>query len=362
MSTSTPDKKIIDRIHKLLRLSAEGSGATEAEAALAAERVQSIMREHNLSMAMLEAHGGDASAEGGVRTTGRTERRAMYRWQRELMAEVAHVNFCHCDVIFGEPIHRARSSTKRGSPRGYRLIGREANVASARELFDYLIEAISRILMEQELGGEASQANSRRANSFREGCADRLRVRLRERHDAALAEQARAAREAAARSTHPAAAPSGNALVVVLQDYAQSEDDLNNDLRYGYPPGTTAQRRARYKAEQEEHDRRVEARIAELMKADPTLDRRVAERLARGWSDTREEAEIALGIRPDPSETVAQRARREEREKRAQERFWARYAKEQARRDQAAYSRGSAAGGTIGLSRQIDGKGTGRLS
>src|SRR4051812_48343500 len=83
---------VINRIQKLMALT-EGRGATEAEAALAASHVQRLLAEHNLSMAHIEASGGSSGADGKRERTG-VNRKQVYKWQRELMAALAELNYC----------------------------------------------------------------------------------------------------------------------------------------------------------------------------------------------------------------------------------------------------------------------------
>lgn len=351
MTEQALDTKIVERIKKLLALSRDG-GATEAEANLAAEKAGELMRAHNLSMATLEAAGG--TAEGGKRTEGRAERRAMYKWQQNLMATVGHVNFCHVDVMWGKHVRRDGSMAPnvKSTPRGYRLIGREANVVAATEMFDYLIESITRILM-VELNGDSSRVMSRFANSFREGCSDRLRERLVQRHDAALAEQRKAAQQA------NAARGSGNALTIVLADFASTEADLNRDHRFGKPPGYTAEQRAIQNAKAAQRKERIAALVEEMVANG--LPRDVAELLASGECDTPAEAEAYL--RPKPKhETEAQKRKRLEREEREFRRWQDRERRRDARTDWRGYERGAAAGDGIGLDAQVSKKNTERLS
>src|SRR5882672_11177221 len=84
--------KIATLINKLLVLSKDG-GATEAEAALAAEKAQQLMTEHNLSFAHVEAAGGK-SGDDAKRTSDNVSHRQVYKWQRTLMAALAELNFC----------------------------------------------------------------------------------------------------------------------------------------------------------------------------------------------------------------------------------------------------------------------------
>lgn len=341
--------KIVDRIHKLLALSKDG-GATEAEARLAAEKAQELMTEYNLSMAMVEARGGDSGAEGR-RTKDKFERRQSYKWQRNLMRHLARLNFCFCSEKFKYHAHT-------NSFDGYELIGRAANVASVQITFDYLVQTIERLARAEV--GDPSQYFTKYAHSFKEGCADRVTERLQERRDQEIRGQERKAREEKARASHPASA--GNALVVVLGDYLQDEDDLNEDFRLGLKPGTTRQNREEWERKRvAEKARSLELynrRKSEILANDPNIDPERLHLLAQGFSSTTVD-EI---LKPTKPETESQRRRRKEREERENRRYWDRVYRERSRIDSTAYSRGRTAGDKVGLDQQIDKSDKNRLA
>lgn len=79
MNASPEVTKIAVLVNKLLAL-AKDSGATEAEASLAAEKAQELMTQHNLSMANIEAAGGQ-SGDDGKRVKDGVGNRASYKWQ-----------------------------------------------------------------------------------------------------------------------------------------------------------------------------------------------------------------------------------------------------------------------------------------
>lgn len=318
------DPKVIDRIHKMLNLAKDG-GATEAEAASAMEKAQKLMNEHNLSMAHLEAKGG--TSEDGKRMRDGFDNKAMYQWQRDLMQMVGHVNYCYVRA------KRGRLRSDKFVWVGYEIIGREANVVATREMFGYLLSSISRIFMEH-VNGDRTQNMSKYANSFKEGCADRLRERLKVRYDQEIVAQKREAREADARNRHPASAGSG-ALVIYLEDVAQREADLNRDLLMGQEPGTTARTRA-------EREAKWNAMEAEE-----------AARRERGEVST-----VTVDSTPAKPLTEAQRRKEAEKREREQERsrrYWERRDRQEALRlDGAGYMAGQRAADKIGLDKQVD--------
>lgn len=308
------DPKIIERIHKMLRLAKDG-GATEGEAAAALEIAQETMRKYNLTMAEMELSG----KSGDARSKNKIEGKAMYTYQQSLMAVVAKVNFCHVSIT-------QAYKGKRWLPNGYVIIGREANVASTVQMYQYLNSSIDRIVKPHL--NSYRETLSRWAVSFKEGVATRLQERLQERHDSAIREQSRAARETQARSNHPAS--SGNALVVVMEDFEQKERDLNADFRNGWEPGTTAANRAKAVA-------KWNAEEAERAERD------------RQWQE-------AERVRRE-NMTEKQRQKEDERNRRDQERAQERYDRERQRywdrRDVGAYFKGKEAGDSIGLDQQV---------
>lgn len=235
------DPAIVSRVKKLLALARDG-GASEAEANLAMQRAQEVMLANNLSIAQV-----DASGTGGAeaRLKDGLKKKASFHWQRELMAEIAKSCFCHLDVT------TERRAIRYGATRelhtGYELIGRVSNVTTAKQMYEYLLHTIERL--RSDYGG-----TPRDGALFVEGLAFRLRDRVRDRHARALREQREKAKAQAA------SASTANALVVILEDYAVAERELNEDLRDGRPPGTTTKRRL----ESEAKERANQARIAKL--------------------------------------------------------------------------------------------------
>lgn len=326
-------------------------GASEAEAALAAEHVQRLLAEHNLSMSSIEASGALSGDDGKrVREQG-VGSRQIYKWQRTLMAAVAELNYCKAF----ERLQRCSGKTVFD---GYDLIGRVSNVATVKVMFEYLLQSIERLARDDIQ--DPKQFFTRYAHSFKEGCSDRLIERLKAKQEQILAEQERAAKEETVRRQHPGAT-SSNLPAVVLRDVVQTEHDLNNDLINGWAPGTTAKNR-REQAEYE--DRQRELRL-----------RRYAEAIARGLNEA-EARYASYGYnddqarelaRPEPEkpsrpETETQRRKRHEREQRDNDRFWHRQHKYARRLDQTAYIKGHAKGDDVGLDRQVDKNERGKLT
>lgn len=333
---------LIERARKLIAMTME-RGASEAEAATATRILQQMMAEHNLSLAHIEASGGSTATGGGKRTRENVGRRQVYKWQRGLMAAVAQMNFC-------KSLERYHSRMRGPSIfDGYDLIGRVDNVTTATLMFDYLLETIER-LARAEVNDDPTQFFTRYAHSFKKGCADRLVERLRRQRDEIVAEQEKAAKEAAARSRHPGAAPT--TLPALLSDIFTSEADLNNDLENGWEPGTTAARRAKNAAEQAASEAERERRMAEARAQGLSED--AAWYYAYGY--TLEKAiEMAKPTAPklEKPETAKQREARQRREQRESDSYWRRQQREESRLDQGAYRKGHRAGDDISLARQV---------
>lgn len=327
----------IDRIRKLMALTVE-RGASEHEAALASEHVQRLLAEHNLSMAAVEATGA-ASTPGGkrVREEG-VGSRQVYKWQRTLMETLAKLNYCKAFTRFKTYSGRASIFD------GYDLIGRVDNVATTRHMFEYLLQTIER-LARDDVDNDPTQFFTRYAHSFKQGCADRLVLRLRLKQEEIVEQQERDAKEAAARARHPSAAPS-NLPAVILRDFVQDEHDLNNDLEQKWEPGTTARRRR----EQEEASAKWSAarearRVAALARG---LNEGEASWAAVGYSDDRAR-ELAAPVRGHADR--AQRRKRQEREDNENRRFWQRQHREASHLDQRGYRKGQSAGDDVSLNR-----------
>lgn len=330
--TEQLNSKIIDRLRNLLAL-ANHSRTPEAEANLAMERAQELMLKHNLTMATLEASGNKSE----TRTKDRSDLNLMFKWKQNLFKAIAEINFCHFRILY--------RSQARGEniAKGYEIIGRQSNVISARNMFEYLISTIERLVI-NEVGVNPQDRFNKYSHSFRLGCSQRLIERLKNRHRIRIEEQAREAREANARNRHPAAA-TANALVVVLEEYDQQERNLNNDLLNGWEPGTTSVRNKKYQAEWLKQQQEREIKIRELMITGISKD--IAEYMAAGLS--REMAE-----RFCKPETKTQQRKRERREERENERWHRRYWREQDKIDTQGYQAGTHQAENVSLDEQVN--------
>lgn len=340
--------KVIARVQKLMNLADTSKNPNEEEAASAARMAQDLMAKYNLDMATIEANGDvtTTSAQGGKREKTKMEGRAMYRWQRELMAEVAKANFCYHWVSYRwqAPQQKWSETPKEGfeyswgetGPNGEQyvkqgkwtkipyhvLVGREVNVLSARLMFDYLCQTIERLVPIEN----NAQRLSKWAMSWKEGCSDRVITRLMDRRIAQEREQAQAAQQAQA---------SGGTALVLLTDYSQAEREANYELAYGYEPGTLAKQRQEWADGAEQ--RRVEAERAA---------QELAEQLANMTPKERERYERELAKEQEKARKEQERWEQRERTRRQQE---------AQRLDWSAYRSGQRAGDSVGLDTQVEG-------
>lgn len=311
------DPNTLKRVQKLLAL-AQDSRGNENEAASAMARAQEILAEHNLSLASVVG----ASSEKRERTeidglAHGNGRGAMYNYQRQLMRSIAEANFCtHWIITTGER-YDYNNGRKIPGVKSHMLIGRESNVVACRVMFEYLNEAI-----ERTVPYKGSLRLSRSAISWKEGCANRLMVRIdKRRRELELAQRAKAD------APKPQDQQPGTTVTIYLEDVHKKESDLNNDALNGWEPGTTERKRA-------EADARHKAWVKE-------------------WEARQEVEENQPKLAPKP-ETEAQRRKREQRERNYEQRQKDRYAREVAKKDWNAYNAGGDAGSSINLDQQID--------
>jgi len=307
--------KAVSLAKKLLALSKD-SGATEAEASIAASKAMELLAAHNLDISIMESHGGAKEARGKETRSG-----GLYKWQRTLWRAIAELNFCLYETVKG---------THSGGTFRHELIGRKVNVASCYHLGDYLEKTIERMVRER-VNGEARQLFTSSSNSYREGVADSIVSKLNARRFQFLMEQH--AREKAARQANPGA---GAAMTVMAM--SEAEFDANMDIKYG--EGYSAKLRAARAA--------AAARFEE------------ARLLRRKWEIDNPEA-----FAQEQAELkAAEEKRRKEEEKRAKRRKNTGYSyrSDKVRKNELAYWDGRSDGEEVGLDSQVTRDDTKRLA
>lgn len=334
MATEVP-QNVIDRILKLVALSNEGSGATEAEAANAANRATEMLQRYGLSIAEIEAAGGK-TPEGGQREKQVVQRGAMYKWQKSLMESIAEANFCFYRIV------EERGDDGRMKKR-HQLIGRVVNVKATQILYDYLLQTMKRLV--REAGHAPGTHNEKDYHWWLEGCATRLGERIETQAREAKEESARKEREKKAASSHPSAAPTtGTALV--LADVYSNEEELNTDFECGLEPGTTTRRRLAWEEKTRQRQAAYDKLIAE------GVDEDVAYYVAH-MGYTMERAKETVEHSRKQLEAAASKPQRKSRA-RGRTYTWTKAdQREHDKRNSASYRAGSSAGGSIGLDPQV---------
>lgn len=304
------NETFLRRARKLLALAHDG-GATEAEASLAAEKLQALLQDHNLTLAQVGA------APAGDRKAEKLDRGA-FGPHHAIMSVLAENNFCLYRTI------KVKSVDPRAEHTGWRtkkhmLIGRAFNIEATVLMYDYLVAAAERCAADAGYG-----KRSQDRNLYLAGIESRLRERLVER---------RRQRE---QESRPAPAPQGNGTgrELILTDVYGSEADLNNDALNNFPPGTTAANRR--KAEERQAARSAERDRLVAEGCDPD----VAWYKVHGYSDENAKAAVKRSNR--------------RRGGRGRSQNWTRGDEAHYRRiNSAAYKAGRVAGAGVGLDDQV---------
>jgi hypothetical protein len=327
--TETINEKILARLSKMMVVTT-ANGATEAEASSAAEMIQDILQEYNLSMAQLEAFNPNETATvSREKLISGQDRRALYQWQRDLMGALADCNFC---------LHQVRKVNvpwKNGKRKMFdkatiswvncerqnqhMLVGRQINVDTTIRTYDYLVSTMYALVKEQ-----GYPAPTRNWVAFMEGAVSRLCHRLHERRRDA---------ELASMEAKRAVMSNGSGTELVLSDVYGTESDQNNDFLNGFPIGTTATERRKA----EEKRLQQNAKHDELVAAGMDSDK--AWYLAFGYGEVR-------------AEELAKRWKRGAGGRSQRGRGWT-YGND--RVHTGAYKSGTEAGASIGLDTQVGG-------
>lgn len=167
--TENERAKLLDRIRKLLALSASSN---ENEAAMAAEKAQAMLAEHNLSMHDVKASDGDDMMKDVI--IDNTIVTSSHPWRRPLGQAVARLYFC----TYYYSIQQGKSINI------HSFVGADHNVMVAVVMFKYLLETIDRLARKGAATVPKSQQSPYRV-AFRSACCVRLCHRINDRINAA---------------------------------------------------------------------------------------------------------------------------------------------------------------------------------
>ena len=124
-------QKILDKIRKLLKLQQGAKEInSEGEAFAAAQAVQRLLTEYNLSLADVSDEDDEKQKIVETDDFGYTSQYGNY-WKQSLMITIAHYNYTQ---VLGN-----------GYKRKISLVGSEANVQICKELYDYLTKTFQRL-------------------------------------------------------------------------------------------------------------------------------------------------------------------------------------------------------------------------
>ena len=160
---------ILERIQKLLKMSKE-NGASENEAMMAAERVQKLLQEHNLSL-------GDIKDNESVEPIDKESYNCTRdKWHSFIRSSTAKMYFCttYTENKYDNNYKKVKVVT---------FVGRKSNTIVAKEMSDYFIDTVNRLAEEEfkTVPGSRSEIN-RMKQSFKMGCAAKLSNRIMEKY------------------------------------------------------------------------------------------------------------------------------------------------------------------------------------
>jgi hypothetical protein len=139
-------KSLLERVKKLLRLAAHGSGATEAEASAALDRANALLLKANLTMGDVATGAADGIASGDLTRedlqTGHTDIVITNEdWKIDLARAIAKANLCKVITHRGRDLGRA-AKWKTWAETTISIIGLPANREVVIELFQWVLNQI----------------------------------------------------------------------------------------------------------------------------------------------------------------------------------------------------------------------------
>lgn len=246
-------RKAVDKIAKLFQLAEKNPNKEEAAAALA--KGQELLAAYNLDMTTIEKNSGEHGKRLDERNIG-----GMYRYQRQLWQHIAELNFCMYWTM-NVRVKPGTPQAKRGRQwtHEHRLVGRQVNVIATKNMGSYLEGVIKRLCIER-MGDEGRDGfYSSWAVAYREGIADAVMQKVRQRRRGQQEEEQRKADEAAERA---ARAGVSVATALTIKGIEEAEEIANYDFLNG--EGAWARRKQREEQHQKEWaERRAREAAAE---------------------------------------------------------------------------------------------------
>lgn len=176
MSNSVSDA-MMKRIRSLLAMS-RGT-ANENEAAVAAQKVQELLAQFNLSIDDVEKR----DASGKIVEDKDLMTSSSNPWRRALALSCARLYFCD---YYWQHIYADNPNRKNGYVRGDKhcFIGLPHNVVVAKEMFVYLVDTVERLAADARKTKTKSVVGSLSAyeHSFRTACGTRVTNRIWQRY------------------------------------------------------------------------------------------------------------------------------------------------------------------------------------
>lgn len=325
------DEKVIERIKKLAAMADPKSGASEAEMAMAASKMQELLEAHNLDMSVI-----GSSGKGAQKRTDSTGKGGLYSWQRKLWQGVAELNFC---------VYFSIKGLAKGSVYEHRLVGSHGNVIATQVMADYLQRAIEGNAQKWAYANFYKSVFVREAIAYREGMAARVVEKLAERRRKVLEEERIRTEERKRDEAMRGAQSTSNALTLV--EYISSEQDFNNDYLNGWDLGTTAKNR-------HEQEKRMAAFRAEQARKQAEYE---AWKKANPEEAARQEKAAAEALANQYAKWAKEDAAAERRRNKTPPKMrYRRATPEEERQALGSYSEGYRAGNDVGIDQQVKAK------
>lgn len=253
-------KRILDKVEKLLRLAARNT--SQEEAASATAMAQELLTKYNLDMSMVNADQDKSAVREQMKLLG-----GMYEFQREIWRSVSELNFC----LYWHMVNRKwkvvnkvdkwdgvkRQKDVLAKEFVHYVVGRVVNVRSTKYMAEYLLQAVERAVNER---WHYSQRWAREAVAYREGIADTLINKLNARRRQMENEE----RERRKKQMETSGVDTKQALTIA--DFKKQERDANMDTVMG--EGWSA-RKAAERAEDARKEREAEQAYTVWAAANP---------------------------------------------------------------------------------------------